>query len=393
MNLENSDWSFPTRIWFGMGRIRELPEACRQLGVSNPLFVTDEGLAPLALVSDTLSLLEADGLSPGLYGDVQGNPTGGNVERGLALYREGNHDGVIVFGGGSAMDAGKCIALLAGHDRPLCDFEAGADGWQLIGPEEVAPIIAVPTTAGTGSEVGRAAVILDEQQHSKKVIFHPSILPGIVISDPALTVGLPPTITAWTGMDAMVHSMEALLAPGFHPMADGIAIEAIRRINQWLPIAVEDGGNLEARGNMLVAASMGATAFQKGLGSVHSVSHVLGALHNTHHGLANAIILPYGLSQNSPAIAQRAAHLCTVLEIPEPGTQALVDHIVTLRQRLDIPNSLAEIDITDDRAADVGELAFADPCTATNAMPVEAADLERLFRAAVCGDYSSLQEE
>ena len=390
MTLATGNWNYPTRIWFGNGRIADLPEACRQLGIHTPLLVTDEGLAKLDLVEDILATLTAAGISHQFYSDVQGNPAGRHVEAGTDIYRRAQCDGVVVIGGGSAMDVGKSIALLAGQDRPLWDFEDADDNWERADSDAIAPVIAVPTTAGTGSEVGRAAVILDEASHSKKIIFHPRMLPEIVISDPTLSTGLPPDITAWTGMDALVHSLEAYFAPGFHPMADGIAVEAIRLINRWLPIAVAEGSNLEARGNMLVAASMGATAFQKGLGSIHSVSHVLGALYNTHHGLANAIILPYGLIQNRQAIEARATHLCTVLGRSQPGTHALVDHLLELRKQLDIPHCLAEIDIDDSRAEEIGGLAFADPCTATNAMPVDAGDLERLFRTAVSGDTSLL---
>jgi alcohol dehydrogenase class IV len=390
MTLPAADWNYPTRIWFGNGRIASLPEACAQLAMRKPLLVTDEELAGLDIVQDTLKLLGSAGIDCQLYCDVQGNPTGGNVENGVAAYLKGNHHGVIAFGGGSALDAGKAIALQAGQQRPLWDFEDIGDNWKRASAESIAPVIAVPTTAGTGSEVGRAAVILDEDSHCKKIIFHPAMLAGIVISDPQLTLGLPANITAWTGIDALVHAIEAYCAPGYHPMADGIAIEAIRIISKWLPLAVSDGANIDARGQMLVAASMGATAFQKGLGCIHSVSHVLGALFNTHHGLANAIILPYGLSQNREAIDKRMGHLCTVLGLPGNNTDAVVEYLMRLREQLDIPHSLQEIGIDGDRAEEIGRLALADPSTATNARPVTAIDLENLFRAALSGDFSGL---
>jgi len=386
MQLTRGNWNYPTRIWFGDGRIAELPTACKQCGMSKPLLVTDEGLADLDIVRETLAVLSAAGVPHRLFSDVQGNPAGRHVEAGTDVYRRAQCDGVIAMGGGSAMDAGKAIALLAGQDRPLWDFEDVGDNWKRADIDSIAPVIAIPTTAGTGSEVGRAAVILDESNQSKKIIFHPRMLPALVISDPELTIGLPPNITAWTGVDALVHALEAYFAPGYHPMADGIAVEAVRLINHWLPVAVSEGDNVEARGHMLVAASMGATAFQKGLGSIHSLSHVLGALYNTHHGLANAIILPYGLTQNSAAIEVRSAHLCTVLDLKEKSTSSLVEHLLALREQLGIPHSLQEIGIDESRATEIAGLAFADPSTPTNAMPVDTSDFEALFRSAVRGD-------
>lgn len=385
INLPAADWNYPTNIWFGNGRIADLPAACAQLGMRKPLLVTDSGLAGLDIVKNTLQLLAAAGLDCPLFSRVQGNPTGSNVEDGVDVFRTGKHDGVIALGGGSALDAGKTIALLAGQTLSLWQLEDGS-----IDDNTIAPIIAIPTTAGTGSEVGRAAVILDEERHSKRVLWHPHMLPSIVISDPQLTLGLPANITAWTGVDALVHAMEAYCAPGFHPMADGIAIEAIRRVAHWLPLAVADGTNLAARGQMLVAASMGATAFQKGLGSIHSVSHVLGALYNTHHGLANAIILPYGLTQNSSAIEERMEHLRVVLGLPGQGTAGVVAWVLALRQQLGIPHTLQEVGIDSSRATEIGELAFADVCTPTNAKVLTVHDLEMLFRAAESGDFSQL---
>lgn len=386
MSTAPGNWNYPTAIRFGAGRIRELPDALTTLGIQRPLLVTDEGLVDLPVVQDSLAFLSAAGVAAGQYSQVQGNPTGANVEGGVAVYRAGEHDGVIAFGGGSALDAGKCIALMASQQCSLWDFEDRDNSPGLANASSLAPVVAVPTTAGTGSEVGRAAVILDEQAHTKKIIFHPQMLPDLVISDPQLTVGLPPNITAWTGIDAMVHAIEAYCSPSYHPMAEGIAIEAIRMVARWLPQAVADGGNLEARGQMLVAASMGATAFQKGLGSIHSVSHVLGALYNTHHGLANAIVLPFGLIQNADACGDKLAHLATVLDLPVCSASGFIDYIFALREQLEIPASLAAVGIDDQRAQEIGELAFADPSTPGNAKPVDAQDLQRLFLAAQSGD-------
>ncbi len=388
--FEPIDWSFPTTVWFGPGRAEELPQACALLAIRRPLLVTDQGLAELELVADLLARLEAGSESTTLFAQVQGNPTLANVLAGVKAFNEGEHDGIVAVGGGSALDVGKSIALIARQSRPLWDFVDTDAPVSELTSETLVPLIALPTTAGTGSEVGRAAVILDEETASKNIVFHPSMLPNIVISDPLLTLGLPPTITAWTGIDAFVHALEAYGSPNFHPMAQGIAIEAMRMIHRWLPVAVAEGSNVEARGHMLVAASMGATAFQKGLGSIHSVSHVVGALYDTHHGLTNAVVLPFGVIQNMSAIAERLGHLSRVLELPGHGAGALVDFLFEFRAQLDIPGNLAELGIDEERAVEIGRLAELDRCTATNAMPVTAKDLERLFRAAVSGDQSRL---
>jgi len=390
MGLTKTNWNYPTTIWFGTGRINDLSLACKQLGINYPLFVTDEGLVKLDIVERSVQVLKQEGIEYSIYSNVQGNPTEKNVLDGVAHYNKHKHDGVIAFGGGSAIDAAKTIAFMSGQSRSLWDFEDVGDNWTNANLDGIAPIIAIPTTAGTGSEVGRASVILDQTLHTKKIIFHPKMLPGIVISDPELTVGLPPSITAWTGVDAMVHSIEAYCAPGYHPMADGIAIEAIRLIAEYLPIAFKDGKNIEARGQMLVAASMGATAFQKGLGSVHSIAHQLGAIYNKQHGLLNAIILPYALKQNKSAIEKKMVYLSKVLELESHGTDGIIQFVKTLRKLLNIPNTLKEIGVNEDNATEIGEMAYKDSSTPTNAKPVNAKDLERLFRAAVTGEMNSL---
>ncbi len=390
MGLTKTNWNFPTMIWFGTGRINDLSVACKKLGINRPLFVTDEGLVNLDIVERSVQVLRQEGIEYSIYSNVQGNPTEKNVLDGVVHFNKHKHDGVIAFGGGSAIDAAKTIAFMSGQSRSLWDFEDVGDNWTNANLDGIAPIIAIPTTAGTGSEVGRASVILDEKLHTKKIIFHPKMLPGIVISDPELTVGLPPSITAWTGVDAMVHSMEAYCAPGYHPMAEGIAIEAIRLIAEYLPIAFKDGKNIEARGQMLVAASMGATAFQKGLGSVHSIAHQLGAIYNKQHGLLNAIILPYALKQNKSAIEKKMVYLSKVLALESHGTDGIIQYVKTLRKLLNIPNTLKEIGVNEDNATKIGEMAYKDPSTPTNAKPVNAKDLERLFRAAVTGELNSL---
>lgn len=390
MELTNTNWNFPTTIWFGAGRIHDLPLSCQKLGIKKPLLVTDNGLVKLDIVEKTQRILKQAGIDFTTYSDVQGNPTESNVLKGVDHYNKNGHDGVIAFGGGSAIDAAKTIAFMSGQSRSLWDFEDVGDNWTHANIEGIAPIIAIPTTAGTGSEVGRASVILDEKLQTKKIIFHPNILPRIVIIDPELTIGLPAHITAWTGVDAMVHAIEAYCAPGYHPMAEGIAVEAIRIIAKYLPRAFNNGSDVEARGQMLVAAAMGATAFQKGLGSVHSVAHQLGAIYNKEHGLLNAILLPYALQQNKSVIEERMVYLSKVLELPNHGTDAIIEYILKLRSSLNIPHTLKEIGIQDNEAQRIGKMAFSDPSTPTNAKPVIADDLEKLFRAAVKGELNSL---
>jgi len=379
------NWNYPTAIRFGPGRITELAEACKSLGMTKPLLVTDPGLAGLPMVADALAANQAAGLPTGLFSDVKPNPVGKNVDDGIAAYRDGGHDGVIAWGGGSGLDAAKAVALMAGQSRPLWDFEDRGDNWLRADPEGIAPIVAVPTTAGTGSEVGRASVILDESDHTKKIVFHPKMLPGIVISDPELTLGLPAHITAATGMDALAHCLEAYCAPGYHPMAEGIAVEGMRLIKEWLPKAVADGSDIEARAHMLVAASMGATAFQKGLGAIHALSHPVGALYDTHHGLTNAVVMPYVLAFNRTAIEDRLTRLAAWLDLPNPSFQSVMDWVLELRKKLEMPHTLAAMGVTSERLDQLSEMAAQDPTAGSNPIPVGVPEMKEMFVAAIEG--------
>jgi len=325
----------------------------------------------------------------GLFGEVKGNPTSANVAAGLAAYRTGRYDGVVAFGGGSALDTGKVIAFMSGQTRPLWDFEDVGDWWTRADPAGIAPVIAVPTTAGTGSEVGRAGVILNEETHQKKIIFHPSMMPRIVIADAELTVGLPRGVTAATGLDAFVHCFEAFCAPGFHPLADGVALEGMRLIHRFLPRACADGNDIEARAQMLAAATMGATAFQKGLGGVHAIAHPVGSWFNTHHGLTNAVILPYVITWNRDAIESKTDVIARVLDLPARGFDGFLAYILALREQLDIPHALAAIGVTTANAATIGKEAAIDPSAGGNPIPVDAANLEQIFRAAVDGKLAA----
>jgi alcohol dehydrogenase class IV len=322
----------------------------------------------------------------GLFSNIQGNPTGSNVEDGVAAFRTGNHDGVIAFGGGSALDAAKAVALMVGQSRPLWDFEDVGDNWTRVNEAGIVPIVAIPTTAGTGSEVGRASVIVDETRRVKKIIFHPKMLPSIVILDPELTIGLPPHLTAATGMDALSHNLEAFCSPFYHPMAEGIAIEGIRLVQRYLPRAVADGSDIEARTQLLVAASMGATAFQKGLGGMHALAHPLGALYDAHHGLLNAILMPYVLEANRSAIEDRIERLARYLDIPDPNFYGFLRWVLELREQLSIPHSLSAIDIDDNDAEKVGRMAVEDPSAGGNPVNFSAEEYSGIFRAAVHGE-------
>ena len=366
-----ASWNYPTQMIFGPGRIRNLHMACRGLGMSRPLLVTDPGLADLPMIRDALAANEAEGLPTGLFSEVKGNPVGQNVEDGVAAYRAGGHDGVIAWGGGSGLDAAKAIALMVGQSRPIWDFEDVGDNWKRVDPDGVAPIVAVPTTAGTGSEVGRASVIVNEETHTKVIVFHPKMLPATVISDPELTLGLPPHITAATGMDALAHCLEAYCAPGYHPMAEGIAVEGMRLVKDWLPRAVADGSDLAARSNMLAAASMGATAFQKGLGAIHALSHPVGALYDTHHGLTNAVVMPYVMAFNRPAIETKMARLAAWLELPEDSFEAVMAWVLSLRESLSIPATLKDIGVDDQRLDQLSEMAAVDPTAGGNPLPLD----------------------
>jgi alcohol dehydrogenase class IV len=385
MNDFTAKWNYPTNIRFGVGRIGELPEACREFGLLRPLLVTDPGLAKLPMLEAIVKSLRDAGLGVALFSDVQGNPVEANVSAGVQAFRAGGHDGVIALGGGSALDAGKAIALMAGQKRPIFDFEDREDWFTRVDVAGMAPVIAVPTTAGTGSEVGRAAVITDVQDHTKKIIFHPRMMPVLVIADPQLTVGLPAHVTAATGMDALSHSLEAYCAPGFHPLADGIAVEGMRLVHDYLPRACENGADIEARASMLVASSMGATAFQKGLGAMHSMSHPCSANFNTHHGLTNAVVMPYVLLFNRSAIEARIARLAAYLRLPQPGFDSFLDWVLALRRRIGIVHTLAELKIPESHIALLAAQAELDPSTAGNPLAVKAADFELMFRNAIRG--------
>ena len=382
------NWNYPTSIRFGPGRIVELPAVCKELGMKRPLLVTDPGLRKLPMIESALVSLRKAGLGDAVFSDIRANPVGRNVDDGVAFYKAGRCDGVIAIGGGSALDVGKTIALMVGQTRPLWDFEDRDDWYTRVTVGGMAQTIAVPTTAGTGSEVGRASVILDESTHVKKIIFHPKMLPAVVISDPELTVGLPPRITAATGMDALAHCLEAYCAPGFHPLADGIALEGMRLIREWLPIAVKDGKNVTARAHMLAAASMGATAFQKGLGAIHSLSHPVGAIYNSHHGETNAVVMPYVLVFNRPALEEKLTRLAAYLGLTNPGFQAVLDWVLALRKELGIPHTLAELGVKEGDLDRLVPMAVDDPSTGVNPRPAGHAEMRQMFIKSIRGDLS-----
>ena len=384
--MNNSNWNYPTTVWFGQGRVKDLHIACKNLSITKPLFVTDQDLAKTDLVKKIISDSNLKSFSINVFSNIKGNPVGSNVDEGVKAFKKGNHDGVIAFGGGSALDVGKAVAFMSAQTRSIWDFEDVGDNWTKANSDEIAPIIAVPTTAGTGSETGRASLITNEKNQTKKIIFHPKILPSIVILDPCLTVDLPPKITATTGMDALAHNLEAYCASGYHPMADGIALEGMNLIKKWLLIAVNEGKNLEARSAMLVAATMGSTAFQKGLGAIHSLSHPVNSVYNIHHGLSNAIFMPYVLTFNKKEIEKKIIKLSEYLGLEEKSFQCFLNWILDLRKELKIPHKLS--DVADVKPSEIDKLslmALEDPSTSGNPKKLTLEDMKLMYKYSLEG--------
>ena len=380
-----SNWHYPTSIRFGAGRLAELPEACRELGIAGPLLVTDSGLAGAPFIGRAAALCEQAGMRCALFSEVRGNPSEANVTSGVAAFKEGGHDGVIAIGGGSAMDTAKAVALMVGQRRPLRDFEDREDWYTRADAAAIKPVVALSTTSGTGSEVGRAAVITDSRDQTKKIIFHPRMLPGRVILDPELTTGLPPHLSAAVGMDALAHNLEAWCSPSYHPLAAGIALEGMRLIHRYLPRVFRDGGDLVARAHMQVAAAMGATAFQKGLGAIHSLSHPCGSLLDTHHGLTNAVLMPYVLVFNRAAIEGKMAGLGRCLGLPDASFDGVLAWVLELRHTLHIPHTLAELGVSEDMIPRMAAMAEIDPSSATNPAPLTVAALATMYQDALHG--------
>jgi alcohol dehydrogenase class IV len=374
------NWSYPTAIRFGAGRISELADACGAAGMSKPLLVTDRGLANLPITQNALALLEQAGLGGAMFSEVDPNPNENNLEAGLKAYSDGGHDGVIAFGGGSGLDLGKIVAFMCGQTRPVWDFEDIGDWWTRADADKIAPIIAVPTTAGTGSEVGRAGVVSNSVTHEKKIIFHPKIMPTIVICDPELTVGMPSMITAGTGMDAFAHCLEAYCSPHYHPMSQGIAVEGMRLVKEYLPRAFADGNDIEARAHMMSAAAMGATAFSKGLGAIHALSHPIGAFYNSHHGTTNAVVMAPVLKFNRAAIETRIEALAAYLGI-DGGFDGFYDYVVELNASLGIPANLTELGVTDPDMDWLVASALKDPSVGGNPVEMTEANTRALFEA------------
>ncbi|MDA7582876.1 iron-containing alcohol dehydrogenase [Candidatus Pelagibacter sp.] len=385
--MHKYNWNYPTTMWVGENRIKDIALACKDLNINKPLLVTDNGLAQSDIVKNTLSILKENEITASLYSNVVGNPTGANVTEGADYYNKHNCNGVIAFGGGSGLDVGKAIAFMSGQTLPIWDFEDVGDNWTKANSDKIAPIIAVPTTAGTGSETGRASVILNEETGVKNIIFHPKFLPSIVILDPVLTVGLPSKMTAATGMDALAHNLEAYCAPGYHPMADGIALEGMRLINKWLLEAVNNGSSIEARMNMLTAASMGSTAFQKGLGAIHSLSHPVNALNNVHHGLSNAIFMPYVLTFNKDVIEEKIIKVCDYLELKDRSFDGFINWVLDLRKKLNMPHKLSEV--IEEKDFDINRLskmALEDPSTGGNPKKLNENDMKIMYQHSMTGE-------
>ena len=375
--MENMNWNYPTPIWFGLDRVKEIQIACDNLNIKNPLIVTDPGILQTDIIDKVMSGLNT---KTNIYSNVKGNPTGKNVMDGVSDFKLGNHDGVIAVGGGSGMDTGKGIAFMAGQERPLWDFEDISDYWTRANTKNIFPIIAVPTTAGTGSETGRAGVFTNEETKEKKIIFHPKMMPSIVILDPNLTIALPPNLTAFTGMDVLAHCLEAYCSPFFHPLSQGIALEGISIVKEYLVKAFNNPNDIESRSNMLVGSAMGSTAFQKGLGAIHSLSHPVGAIYNTHHGLTNAVFMPYVLKRNRESIEDKIIELSRYLNIQNPNFDSFMNWILELRNNLKIPHTLKELIRESSQFEEMSQMAYNDPSTQSNPVDLNVKDFLELYQ-------------
>ena len=380
--MENMNWNYPTLIWFGLNRVNEIQIACNNLNITNPLIVTDPGILKTDIISKLKNSLNKN---TNIYSEVQGNPTGSNVMNGVNIFNSRKHDGVIAVGGGSAMDVGKGIAFMNGQSRPLWDFEDIEDYWTRADSNKICPIIAVPTTAGTGSETGRAGVFTKEDTHEKKIIFHPKMLPEIVILDPDLTLALPPSLTAFTGMDVLAHCIEAYSSLCFHPLSQGIALEGISIVKKYLVRAFKDGSDIEARGNMLAGSSMGSTAFQKGLGAIHSLSHPVGAIYNSHHGLTNAVFMPYVLERNREAIEEKIIAVSKYLNLHDTTFEGFMNWILDLRNILEIPHTLKDLIGENIKLEAMSKMALNDPSTGGNPIILNQEDFFQLYKDAYDG--------
>jgi alcohol dehydrogenase class IV len=379
------NWNYPTTVWVGENRVNDLSEACKNLNIKKPLFVTDKDLINLPFVKDIISLNSKKFDEFTIFSNFSGNPYGENVDDGVNIFNKKKCDGVIAFGGGSALDVGKAVAFMSGQDRPIWDFEDIGEYWKRANEKKISPIIAIPTTAGTGSETGRASAIINKKSGIKKIIFHPKILPSIVILDPVLTIELSPRLTAATGMDALAHNLEAFCAPNYHPMAEGIALEGIRLIKSSLLTAFKDGTNIKARQNLLAASSMGSTAFQKGLGAIHSLSHPVNAQFNIHHGLSNAIFMPYVLTFNKSSIENKIVSICDYLDL-EKNFDSFLRWILDLRNNLNIPNKLSDLmDCSDLDLDQLSLMAFEDPSTNGNPIKISREDLKLMYVHSISG--------
>ena len=380
-----NNWHYPTAMRFGCGRTAQIADTCREFGIVSPLLVTDPGLISMPMVEQILNQCQQQLENCTIFSDLQPNPVEANVAAGVAAFKANGHDGVIALGGGSALDVAKAIALMVGQTRPIWDFEDREDWYTRANSAAIVPVIAIPTTSGTGSEVGRASVITDGADQTKKIIFHPKMLPVCVILDPEVTVGLPSALTAGVGMDALSHNLEAYCSPVFHPLAQGIALEGMRLVRDWLEPACQNGDNIEARSQMQVASSMGATAFQKGLGAMHSLSHPCGSVLGTHHGTTNAVVMPYVLEYNCQSIEDRLAALARYLDLPNPSADAVISWVLDLRQRIGIPHTLADLGVDATHINQFSAMALIDPSTATNPVTMTQTGFEELYDTSISG--------
>jgi alcohol dehydrogenase class IV len=381
--LRQTDWDFPVPIRYGPGRLRQIGTLCAANGCRNPLIVTDRATGRLPFVDALRGFLAAGGLGHGSFADVSPNPADVEVMAGKRAFRTGGHDSVIALGGGSGMDAGKAISLVLNTDRDLWDFDFNVPPPPELGKADFVPLLCVPTTSGTGAETESTAMITDTRRGIKGCVWHPAQKPFAALLDPDLTLGLPRNLTAWTGCDALVHAIEAYCVPSWHPMCDGIALQALGLVYDALPRALDDPASVPARGAMLVGSCLGGVAFLKGLGLVHAISHMVGAECDTHHGLTNAVLLPLVLRFNAPAIADKVAPMCQAMGLAGTDFDSFRRAVCDLLDRCAIPRSLSELGVTPDRIDSIAAKAMTDTAIATNPRAVRLENVQSLIRTAM----------
>ncbi len=381
--LTSHDWGFPVPIAYGPGRLTEIGQRCVAMGIRNPLIVTDHGSRNLEFISRLQTFLAAAGLTSALFCEISPNPIDSEISFGRAAFRNGTHDAIIAIGGGSAMDGGKAICLTANNSIDLWDFEFEQPAPKIASKNAFPKLITIPTTAGTGAETESTGMVTHSVKAMKFCVWHPDLKPSLALLDPELTVGLPANMTAWTGADALVHAIEAFLVPGFNPLCDGLALEALSLISTWLPVVVAEPQNITARGGMHVGSCLAGISFLKGLGLVHAISHMIGAEFNTHHGLTNAIILPVVLRFNLPGMQDKVRRMAEAMGMSDHSIDGFITAVEAMLDEIKIPKSLGEIGVPIDCAARIATKALKDSAARTNPRSATLAEVQALTQTAI----------